>query len=146
MNSKSSPPPDIELTIPLKTLGFIIAKAREYDVEVAPVDEDTGSNPTDDESLDVLEARRDNPTRQELIDALEGLNEDERVELLALTWLGRGDFTASEWPEALRLARERHDAKESEYLASTPLLADFIETGLNELGFAEEDIEKAGTE
>ena len=132
-----------ELTVPLKTLGFIIAKAREYDAETAPVDENTGSNPTDDDMRDILEASRDNPTRQELVDALEGLNEDERVELLAMMWLGRGDFTASEWNDALKLARERHDKREAEYLAATPLLANFLEGALSELGYSEDDIEGA---
>jgi hypothetical protein len=33
------------LTIPLEKLAYIITKAREFDVEVPPVDEDSGSNP-----------------------------------------------------------------------------------------------------
>jgi hypothetical protein len=133
----------VELTIPLKTLAFIIAKAREYDAEVAPVNEGGGSNPTDDDSRDVLEASGDNPTRQELVDALDSLNEDERVELLAMMWLGRGDFDVSEWEDALKLARERHDARESEYLAATPLLPDFLDDALSALGYAEEELEEA---
>jgi len=39
----------------------------------------------------VLEARSDNPAGQELIDAINSLNDAQRIELLALTWLGRGD-------------------------------------------------------
>lgn len=140
----STNPSTVPLTISLKTLGFIIAKAREYDAESAPVDEGSGSNPTDDESLDILEATRDNPTRQELVGAIESLNDDERVELLALMWLGRGDFVAKEWEADLKLARERHDKREAEYLASTPLLADFLEGALYELGYSDEEMEEAG--
>ena len=33
------------LTIPLEKLAFIIVKAREYDAEVPPVDEESGSKP-----------------------------------------------------------------------------------------------------
>ncbi|MDJ1157000.1 DUF3775 domain-containing protein [Chelatococcus sp. SYSU_G07232] len=129
------------LTIPLDTLAFIIAKAREYGVEVSPVDEDTGSNPTDDGSLDILEATPDNPSRRELLGAIRALNEDELVELLALTWLGRGDYAAEEWPAALEQARERRDRREPDYLAGTPLLADYLEEALSQLGYALEDLE-----
>jgi hypothetical protein len=36
------------LTIPPDKLAYIITKAREFDVEVPPVDEQSGSNPSDD--------------------------------------------------------------------------------------------------
>src|SRR5215469_4230296 len=85
------------LTIPLEKLAYIITKARELDVEVAPVDEDSGSNPSDDAEWDVLQESDDNPTYQELVDAINGLGEPERIELLALTWLGRGDYSRDEW-------------------------------------------------
>jgi hypothetical protein len=60
------------LTIPIETLAYIVTKAREFDAEVPPVDEDSGSNPSDDADRDVLEASADNPTRQELADAIMG--------------------------------------------------------------------------
>jgi hypothetical protein len=135
----------VPLTLPLTRVGFIIAKAREYDAEVAPVDEESGSNPTDDDSRDILESTADNPTRQELTDAIGGLNEDERVELVALMWLGRGDFDAGEWPEAVKLARERHNNRDPDYLAGTPLLADYLEEGLAQLGYATKDVAEAET-
>ena len=55
-----------------------------------------GSNPTDDREVDVLESDGDNPTLQELEGALATLNIDEQLDLLALTWLGRGDFPSFE--------------------------------------------------
>jgi hypothetical protein len=129
------------LTIPLETLAYIITKAREFDVEVPPVDEDPGSNPSDDAEWDVLQADPDNPTYQELVDAINGLGDPERIELLALTWLGRGDYTKEEWSEALEEARRIHDEKETQYLIGTPLLADYLEEGLSQLGYSIEDFE-----
>ncbi len=129
------------LTIPLEKLAYIVAKAREFDAEVPPVDEDSGSNPSDDADRDVLEDTADNPTRQELVDAINGLGEPERIELLALTWLGRGDYGKEEWREALEEARRIHDEKETDYLIGTPLLADYLEEGLSELGYSLEDFE-----
>ena len=72
------------LTIPLERLAYILTKAREFDAEVPPVDEDSGSNPSDDAERDVLELSADNPTYQELVDAIDSLSDLERVALLAL--------------------------------------------------------------
>jgi hypothetical protein len=129
------------LTIPLEKLAYIIVKAREYDAEVPPVDEESGSNPSDDADRDVLQETPENPTYQELVDAINGLSELERIELLALTWLGRGDYSKEEWRDALREARLVHDKKETDYLVGTPLLADYIEEGLSQLGYSIEDYE-----
>ena len=129
------------LTVPLEQLAFIIIKAREYDAEVPPVDEGSGSNPSDDGGRDVLEDSPDNPTRQELVGAIGALSELERIELLALTWLGRGDYAKAEWRDALREARRVHDESETDYLAGTPLLASYIEEGLSQLGYSIDDYE-----
>ena len=129
------------LTIPLEKLAYIVTKAREFDAEVPPVDEDSGSNPSDDADRDVLEDSADNPTYQELVDAINALSELERIELLALTWLGRGDYSKQEWREALQEARRIHDEKETGYLIGTPLLADYLEEGLSQLGYSLEDFE-----
>ena len=129
------------LTIPIEKLAYIITKAREYDAEVLPVDEDAGSNPSDDLDRDILEATADNPTYQELVDALNSLGDPERIELLALMWLGRGDYDKDEWREALEEARRIHDSKETAYLVGTPLLGDYLEEGLAQLGFSIEGYE-----
>lgn len=129
------------LKLPLETLAFIIAKAREFDAEVAPVDEDSGSNPSDDSSRDVLEDTPDNPTREELMGAIESLDDPQKVELLALTWLGRGDYSKTQWPDAVREARRVHDEHEADYLVGTPLLAEYLEEALSQLGYSIEEYE-----
>ena len=78
---------------------------------------------------------------QELVDAINGLNDPERIELLALTWLGRGDYAKEEWRDAVEEARRIHDEKETQYLVGTPLLADYLEEGLSQLGYSLEDCE-----
>ena len=121
------------LQTPLEQLAYIIEKAREYDAETAPVDSNSGSNPSDDNDVAILEATADNPTRQELAAALDALNEDQKIEILALTWLGRGDFDPGEWRDALAQAGEIHNATETEYLIGTPLLADYLEDAIASL-------------
>jgi hypothetical protein len=130
------------LKIPLEQLTYIIVKAREFDAETAPVDGDSGSNPSDDNDVAILEATGDNPTEQELAAALDGLDDDQRIEILALMWLGRGDFGRDEWQAALAQARETHNATETDYLVGTPLLADYLEEAINVLGYSLEDYEK----
>jgi len=78
----AGPVGNLMLAIPLEKLAYIITKAREFDVEVPPVDEDPGSNPSDDAEWDVLQSGADNPTYQELVDAINSLSERERIELL----------------------------------------------------------------
>lgn len=129
------------LTLPLEKIAFIITKAREFDAETAPVDVESGSNPADDGERDILEEDPGNPTEQELEDAIAALSELERTELLALMWLGRGDYSKDEWREALLQASELHDEKEPAYLIGTPLLGDYLEEGLSQLGYSIEDFE-----
>ena len=133
-----------DLSVPRETLIYIIEKARAFDVAVAPVLLEDGSNPIDDEAGDtsILEDRPDNPTAQELQEALTSLNDDQRNEMVALIWVGRGDFTSDEWTEATEAARERHNGKEARYLMGTPLLADYLEEGAAQLGYSREDLEE----
>ena len=131
------------LTIPLEKLAYIVEKAREYDAEV-PADPDAqdGSDAADDDEREILLDTPDNPTAQELRDALDGLNIDEREELLALLWLGRGDYDAQSWGEALRQARDTRTTTETEYLLGTPLLGDYLEEGVEALGLSLEGFER----
>ena len=130
------------LVIRREALAFIIAKAREFDAEV-PIEPDaaTGSDPADDDEREILLDTPDNPIEQELRDAIDGLGLPERQELLALMWLGRGDYDADSWPEALREAVETTIANPTDYLVGTPLLGDYLEEGASVLGFSLEDFE-----
>lgn len=129
------------LTLPLETLAYIIIKAREYGAQLPIVDEDSESKPADDAERDVLEADSDNPFYQGLVAAINSLSDLQRIELLALAWLGRGDYGREEWRAALAEARRVHDAKETDYLVGTPLLAEYLEEGLSQLGYSIEDYE-----
>ena len=129
------------LTIPLEKLAYIIEKAREFDAEV-PSDVEEGSNAVDDDERQILLDTPDNPTEQELRDAIDGLGVLERQELLALMWLGRGDYDAASWSEALRQARETQSATETGYLLGTPLLGDYLEEGASALGLSLEDFQR----
>ena len=111
---------------------FVIAKAREFDVKVGVVEPNPGGSPIDGEGLDVLQDYAEDPTYQEIKVFIEGLNEDEQIDLVALTWLGRGDYGAAEWDEAraeAQRARDEH-GHTADYLLGAPLLGDYLEEGL----------------
>ena len=129
-----------QLTISPERAFFIIVKAREFDEKVAPSDPGSGSNPADDRQVDVLEEELDDPVEQELDAALGSLNVDEQLDLIALTWLGRGDF--SSFAEARKDADEMRDKHIAIYLKGTPKLGDFLEEGLAQLGHSLEEYEK----
>lgn len=125
---------DIELRISPDTAFFILEKAREFDEKTAPTNPGDGSNPADDRNVDVLESFRDDPTCEELVSAIRALNDDAQVDLVALMWLGRGDFSPDEWDDCRQLARERRATPTAHYLAGTPLVSDYLEEGLALLG------------
>jgi hypothetical protein len=130
----------IELTLSPETAFFIIVKAREFDEKVAPTDPDSGSNPADDREVDVLEEDAEDTVEQELQAALEALNSDEQLDLIALMWLGRGDFAS--FAEARKEAEDMRDKHIARYLIGTPKLGDFVEEGLARLGYSLEEFEK----
>jgi Protein of unknown function (DUF3775) len=118
------------LDIASDKLAFIIEKAREFDVKVSDSDPDSGSNPSDDGNADILEDKAGDATAEELAAAIRELNEDERAELIALAWLGRGTYDLEEWDEAVSTARSEHGKRAAEYLIGLPLLGDYLEDGM----------------
>jgi hypothetical protein len=123
------------LNIPLATLAAIITKARDYDVKVAPVEPD----PADDGDGAILSEYPDDSTGEELAEVIGSLNDDEREELVALLWIGRGDFDKEEWAEALTQAHSELDRPAAEYLMGEPLLGDFLEEAISDLGYSLEE-------
>ncbi len=121
-------------------VAYLAILAREIDVKVGawepePDDEDAGA---------VFEARADDAAVAEFRAFVEGLNEDEQASLVAVMWIGRDTFDADELDEAIATARAERTAPTADYLLGVPLLADYLEAGLEALGIdpeaAEDDV------
>jgi hypothetical protein len=125
---------DVSLAISSEKVCFVIMKAREFDAKEEPSEEDPGSNPADDKDISVLEDQPDDPVVEELTSFIDSLSEDEQIDLVALTWLGRGDYTAAEWAAVRSDAAAAHNDRTSGYLLGMPLLGDFLEEGLSMVG------------
>ena len=125
-----------ELAISAEKVAFLIEKTREFDVKEGATDPNSGSNPTDDNMIDVLEDNGDDAVAREIAAFINGLTEDERVDLIALMRLGRGDGMIEEWDELRREVREAPDGPGARYLLDEPLVSDYLAEGLSEFGIS----------
>lgn len=82
----------------------------------------------------LAEEEEENLTEEELRELIDDLNVDEASELVALVWVGRGDYDAAEWADAVAEARQRGNKRTSSYLLGMPMLADYLEEGLEAIG------------
>lgn len=137
----SAPEEQIAVSISPEKVCFIIIKAREYDAKDEVTETDPGSNPSDDRDAEVLEDHEDDPVVEELKSLINSLSEDEQIDLVALAWLGRDDYSAGDWPTVREEAARAHNDRTAEYLLGTPLVGDFLEEGLSALGYSCEDFE-----
>ena len=128
--------PDVpDLGISPEKVRIVILKARQFDAKEDDADPDEGSNAADDGMADVLEDKpEDDAVRSELTAYINGLNEEEKTNLVALAWLGRGTFDLDEWDEALQTARDEHNTRTAQYLLGLPLLGDYLADGLEAFG------------
>jgi hypothetical protein len=132
------------LAISPEKVCFVIIKAREFDVKDAVTEPDTGSNPSDDRMIAVLEDHRDDPVVEELTSFISSLSEDEQIDLVALAWLGRDDNTIEDWPELRAEAARAHRSRPThtaDYLLGMPLLSDQLEEALSLFRQSCEDFE-----
>lgn len=130
-----------DLSISPEKVCYFIIKAREFDVKDAVTEPDPGSNASDDNMASVLEDQPDDPVEDELESAIWALNEDEQIDLVALTWLGRGDGKLEDWDDIRDQAAEAHNNRTAAYLLGIPLLADYLEEALAQFGESCQDYE-----
>ncbi len=129
------------LEISTDKIGFVILKAREMAAKVAAWDDGSTS---DRDAESILEDFSDDATQSELKEFIRDLNEDEQASLVALAWVGRGSFAPDELDEAIATARAERTNRTEDYLLGMPLLPDYLEEGLDRLGYSVEDTEDEG--
>ena len=123
-----------ELTVSTDQVGFLIEKAREFDVKEGASDPDSGSNGADDNMIDVLDDNGGDPVVKEITSFINAMSVDEQIDLVALMRLGRGDGTIEEWDELRREAADGANGRTTSYLLGEPLLSDFLAEGLSAFG------------
>ncbi len=131
------------LEISTDKVAHVIIRAREVDVKAGAWDEEGAFDRDDADSETILEDLPGDATRQELKEFLDSLNEDEQASLIALAWIGRGTYAPGELDEAIATAKSEHATNAAAYLFSLPLLPDYLEDALDQLGYSVEDAEKS---
>lgn len=133
---------EIDLGIDADTVRFFAEKARAISSGVSSDYEDGAEHEVEfgEEGRDshrhdgLAEEESDDMTEDELRSLIGDLNVDEAAALVALVWIGRGDFSGGEWEEALAAARGRANKRTADYLLGMPMLGDWLEEGLEAVG------------
>ncbi len=108
-------------------IAYVIIRAREFDSDV---------------SAWGAEGRGQRGTETELHEFVAGLNDDEQASLVAVMWIGRGSYEPEELDEAIATARAEKTTPTEDYLMGEPMLADYLEVGMDALGISPEDAEQ----
>ena len=128
----------MELLTPLETICRLILRARELEAQVPAAEPDEDPDDVEDfgydgeggGTLSVLEDELNSGVEEEVRATLDDLAEDQLAELVALAWVGRGTWDASEWDEALAEAGELGPDERIDELLDMPLLAGHLDAGL----------------
>lgn len=122
-----------EIELNRDTVQFIIDKAHQFHAR------DDVTFPEEPEVADEFWSGQvtadfgGDPFYQELKTTIDDLEPDQQICLVALMWLGRGDFSITEWSEALQNAGESWNDHTADYLIGTSLLADYLSEALQQV-------------
>ena len=131
-----------ELELNPETVQNIIDKVHEFHSreDVTFPDENEQEVVNEDFQMQFATDFAGDPYYNELKNIIDDLEPDQQISLVALMWIGRGDFSLDEWDDAIESAEDMWTDHTAEYLIGTPLLADFLQDALQQFEVeAEED-------
>ncbi|MCZ8149623.1 MAG: DUF3775 domain-containing protein [Roseomonas sp.] len=132
---------EVDIGISLEAVATIVDHVRALQAK----EETSPEQATEDEDSEaaLLQETPDDMTEGALRAFIAELNEDERASLVALAWVGRGDYGAWEWDEARGLAAERAEGRDTaDYLLGMDNLGDLLAEGVATFGFSIEDVDR----
>lgn len=119
------------MNIAEKTVRNLILKARAYDSKEQIDDFERDPDTAETDAVENFQTGEKDPIRDELEGWLDALDEEAQAELVALYWIGRGDFEGKDFVRAVSEARNRRTTPTADYLLGAPLLGDYVELGLD---------------
>jgi hypothetical protein len=117
----------------------IIKKAREINISNALTLPEDRDDLSDAEWNQILVEYQEDLSYLELKDLINELEPDQQEYIIALMYVGRGDFSKNEWNNACQQARTIKSQNRANYLISKPMLADYLTEGLAALGLSCEE-------
>lgn len=109
--------------------------AREFHAQDAVVMPDAPGSIMGDWSQHALAGHEGDASLSEFRSIVSDLEPDQQMEVVALLWVGRGDYDAEEWEQAVADARDAWNLRTADYLIAHPMLAEQIEEGMQLLGY-----------
>jgi hypothetical protein len=132
---------DVDLGISLEAVAAIVDNVRALQGKEETEPEQASEDENSEAAL--LQETPDDMTEASLRAFIGELNEDEQASLIALSWVGRGDYGPEEWDEARALAVDRNDGRDTaDYLLAMDNLGDLLAEGVAAFGLSIEDIER----
>ena len=123
-----------ELRISSEKVCALIEAARELAGKVPSTAGDRTTTGDDSRLVTLEEYPGEDDRRQQTVEFIAGLNVDEQTDLLALIWLGRGDYDLAEWDDALAEAEARIAARDPDYMIGDAALPEYLGGGLEAFG------------
>ncbi|MHB1947686.1 MAG: DUF3775 domain-containing protein [Gammaproteobacteria bacterium] len=114
----------------------IILKAKEINIEeelFLPGDPDS---PETDDAKEIVSDEKVDLTTSELRYVINELEPDQQRELIALMYVGRGDYEKDQWSEAIKQADNIPAHQRADYLLSKEMFADYLTEGLAKFGYS----------
>ena len=125
------------LNINPQLVCFIITKAKEFQAkEEVTFEEEMPNSEYEYDAEQILADHPDDLSYIEVKKIIEELDEDQKVDLLCLMYIGRDDFSEHDWSNAHKEARNNLAPNLTDYLFSKPTIAYYLEKGLESLGFS----------
>lgn len=118
------------------TVCQLMQLARSFHVKEDIVLPEDSAGPDDDWYVQVLADHPEDPVFEEFRSIVRDLEPDQQREVVALFWIGRGDFDKSEWRSVLAEATYAWNTKTAEYLIAHPMLADCLAEALDQFGYS----------
>jgi hypothetical protein len=110
----------------------VIDKTHEFQSRDEIIMSEVPESADEDWALQMQSDYSGDPYYQELKGLIEDLEPDQQTTLVAMMWLGRGDYSVDEWEEALEYAGEAWNEHTADYLIGTPLLSDYLADALEQ--------------
>ncbi|MDI3307364.1 MAG: DUF3775 domain-containing protein [Acetobacteraceae bacterium] len=133
---------EVDLGISLETVATVVDLARAIQgTEESDLDDGEDGDTTSEAGF--LREQPSDLTDDALREFIDDLNEDEQAALIALAWVGRGDYGSEDWADAVRLAAERNEGQDAaSYLLNMDMVGDLIAEGVAAFGLSIEDVER----
>ena len=124
------------LKISKEKLAYVISCAKEYEENAGRWDQVVQNSFNDNVISPMAEELHDPAANFFLSEIYETLDDTEKASLIALSMIGRGEVDAKDFNKAMSLALAEDADHAATYLLRIPMVADYLEDGLQKLGYS----------